>query len=137
MRVRVLAVALGVLAALGACDGGPGEPPVGVPSASPDEARAYEGLEEVAEAADCEGLEDLGTANNAGLDEFGICHIGSANLDIYLTSQRGLWEHLADLYPSVLGPNWIIVSPSGLEGARVVQERLGGELRVPPGPSPT
>lgn len=139
MRVRALVVAVAALALLAACDGGAEEPLVAAPTPTPTpgEVRAYDGLEEIAEALDCKGLEDVGTANNPGLDEFGICYIGSANLDLYMTSQRGLWEHLSDLYPSVLGPNWIIVSPSGLEGARVVQERLGGELRVPPSPSPS
>lgn len=97
----------------------------------------YESLEDVARAADCKELRDVGTANNPGLKQFGICHVGSANIDIYLTSQRALWEHIADQFPSVIGPNWVIVSPSGAEGARVIHERLGGELKIPPSPAPT
>lgn len=96
----------------------------------------YESLEEVARAADCKGLQDVGTGNNAGLKQFGVCYVGSANVDIYLTSQRGYWEHLADQFPSVIGPNWVIVSPTGPEGARLIHERLGGELKVPPTPTP-
>ena len=39
--------------------------------------------------------------------------------------------------PIALGNQWVIVSPSGAEGARVIHERLGGELKIPPSPAPT
>lgn len=131
--MRVGAVAVLVALALGACGGdeapgSEGPPPGGA---------KYDSLEEVAEAADCADVEDVGTANNPGLEEFGICHVGRANIDIYLTSDRSAWEHLAEMFPSVLGPNWVIVSPSGAEGARAIHEKLGGELKIPPSPTPT
>lgn len=132
MRAGVGAVLLCL--ALAACSGD--EPAPAAPSAPPAAGSSYDSLEAVAEAADCGNLRDVGTGNNAGLEEFGVCAIGSANIDIYLTSQRNLWEHLGDQFPSVLGPNWVIVSPSGVEGARIIQERLGGELKLPPSPTP-
>ena len=135
MRARVLVVSLALL--LGACDGDDPPDRAASPAQETRAGKTYGSLEEVAAAADCAGLQDVGTGNNAGLKEFGICHVGSANIDIYLTSQRGLWEHIADQFPSVIGPNWVIVSPSGAEGARVIHERLGGELKIPPSPSPT
>ena len=129
--------AIVVLAALvGACDGDDlGD--AGQAATHGPAAQRYASLEEVARAAGCKGLQDVGTGNNAGLKQFGICYVGRANIDIYLTSQRALWEHLADQFPSVIGPNWVIVSPSGAEGARVVHEKLGGELKIPPSPTPT
>jgi hypothetical protein len=133
--LRVRAGAIGLCLVLAGCAGD--DPAPGASTPEPRGGARYDSLEAIADAADCKGLQDLGTANNAGLEEFGICYVGSANIDIYLTSQRGLWEHLADQFPSVLGPNWVIVSPSGIEGARIIQERLGGELEVPPSPSPS
>jgi hypothetical protein len=132
--LRAWALALLVAIAVTACSGddsGRAAQPSG------DGGAAYESLDEVVDAVGCKGFMDVGTGGNAGLEEFGVCNVGSANIDIYLTSQRGLWEHLADQFPSVLGPNWIIVSPSGVEGARVVRDRLGGELRLPAGPTPS
>ena len=134
MRAWAALVLIG--ASLGAC--ADDEPAAPAPTAAAaDDALAYETLAEVAEAADCGKLQDIGTGGNAGLKAFGVCYVGSANIDIYLTSQRNLWEHLADQFPAVLGPNWVILSPSGPEGARVIHERLGGELKIPPSPAPS
>lgn len=132
MRVRAAAALLCLV--LAGCSGDDPAPAASPPE--PDRGVSYDSLEAVAEAADCTKLQDIGTGGNAGLAEFGVCYVGSANIDIYLTTQRGLWEHLGDQFPSVLGPNWVIVSPSGIEGARIIQERLGGELKVPPSPTP-
>ncbi len=132
MRVRAAAVL--VCLVLAGCSGD--EPAPAEPTPEPAAGVRYDSLEAVAEAADCTKLVDVGTGGNAGLAEFGVCYVGSANIDIYLTTQRGLWEHLGDQFPSVLGPNWVIVSPSGVEGALIIQERLGGELKLPPTPTP-
>ena len=129
MRARALALTLSLAAGCAAGDTGPLVPtPSG--TASPSPAR-YETLEEIAAAFGCEKLQDVGTGENAGLTAFGICYVGRHNVDIYMTSNRGAWEHLADEFPSVLGPNWIVVCPTGAKAARIVQRRLDGELRVP------
>lgn len=131
MRVRAVAGLLCLV--LAGCSGDDSAPAAATPEPA---AVRYDSLEAVAEAADCTKLVDVGTGGNAGLEEFGVCYVGSANIDIYLTSQRGLWEHIGDQFPSVLGPNWVIVSPSGVEGALIIQERLGGELKLPPTATP-
>lgn len=133
MRVRT-PVALALAAALlVACAGGDAAAPTAAPSpaVSRGEAPRYDTLEEIAAAFDCEDLQDVGTGGNPGLEAFGVCHLGRANVDIYLTSQRAAWEHIAEQFPSVLGPNYIIVCPTGAKVARKVHDRLGGELRIP------
>lgn len=133
MRARA-PVALALAAALlVGCAGDEAAAPTTAPSASasPGEAPRYETLEEIAEAFGCEDLQDVGTGGNPGLEAFGVCHLGRANVDIYLTSARSAWEHIAEQFPSVLGPNYIIVCPTGAKVAREVHERLGGELRIP------
>lgn len=138
MRVRALSLALVVALAAAAC-GGEGDDGAGAPSTTPSasptaaapEPGQYDTLQELADAFDCKDLQDVGTGGNAGLVAFGICRIGRHNIDIYLTSQRGLWEHLANQFSSVLGPNFVIVCPTGPKAARIVHERLGGDLRIP------
>lgn len=132
--VAALGIALALLGA--SCSGD--EPAAPTPAAAPSPTAtgpggsvAYESLEEAAAAFDCEEVQDVGTGGNRGLEAFGVCHIGRANVDIYLTTERGLWEHIAQQYPSVLGPNWIIVCPTGAKVARTVHERIGGELVIP------
>ena len=134
--MRVWAAVVPLAASLAACADDEPATPAPTPAAA-ENALAYETLAEVAEAADCGKLQDIGTGGNPGLKAFGVCYVGSANVDIYLTSQRNLWEHLADQFPAVLGPNWVILSPSGGEGARVIHERLGGELKIPPSAAPS
>jgi hypothetical protein len=133
LRVRA-AVALAVAAALlAACAGEDAAAPTTAPSpsASPGEAVPYDTLEEIAAAFGCEDLQDVGTGGNPGLEAFGVCHLGRANVDIYLTSARSAWEHIAEQFPSVLGPNYIVVCPTGAKVARKVHARLGGELKIP------
>ena len=131
MRVRALTlVSALLLVACGGDDAGPPSPTPG--SASSTGPGGYGSLEEIADAFDCKDVQDVGTGGNAGLAAFGVCHIGRHNIDIYLTTARGQWEHLAAQFPSVLGPNYIIVCPTGAKAARIVHERLGGELRIPP-----
>lgn len=131
MRVRVLLVVLGLLA--GACGG---DEAAG-PQPSPTGPQSFDSLQEAAAAFDCSDVRDVGTGGNAGLKAFGVCHIGRANIDIYLTTDRSLWEHIAEQFPAVLGPNWVIVCPTGPKAARIVHERLGGELKIPkPTPRP-
>jgi hypothetical protein len=96
----------------------------------PAEPRRYETLAEVGRDLDCE-VRDVGTGGNAGLSAFGVCDVGEDNVDIYLTSQRGLWEHIAEDFPSVIGPNWIVVCPTGPPAARRVHAKLGGRLVIP------
>jgi hypothetical protein len=91
----------------------------------------FETLEAAAEAIGCPDVRDVGTGGNPGLRAFGVCNIGRDNIDIYLTSQRSLWENIAEQVPSVLGPGWIIVTPTGEKAARHVQSLVGGELRGP------
>ncbi|HEX2294400.1 MAG TPA: hypothetical protein VHN37_03740 [Actinomycetota bacterium] len=80
-------------------------------------------------------MEDVGTGGNPGLTAFGVCYVEPGkNVDIYMTSDRGAWEHLADQFPSVLGPNWIVVCPTGPAAAREVHDRIGGELVIPETP---
>jgi hypothetical protein len=127
LRVRALTIAVALL--LAGCGGEEAGPPEAAPSsAAPG---AYESLEEIAAAFDCKDVQDVGTGGNAGLAAFGVCHIGRHNIDIYLTSVRTQWEHLAEQFPSVLGPNYVIVCPTGAKAARIVHERLGGELKIP------
>ena len=136
MRVRALSLALVVALAAAAC-GGEGDDRAAAPSTTPSASPTavapgqYDTLQELADAFDCKDLQDVGTGGNAGLVAFGICRIGRHNIDIYLTSQRGLWEHLANQFSSVLGPNFVIVCPTGPKAARIVHERLGGDLRIP------
>lgn len=133
--MRAWGLGLLVAGVLVACSGDDPAPAV---AASPGPvAEAFANLEEAAAAIGCDAYRDVGTGGNAGLEQFGVCNIGSANIDIYLTSQRNLWESLADQFPTVLGPNWVIVSPSTAEGARLIHERVGGELVIPPSPTPT
>jgi len=134
LRVRAaLAVALTLALPAVACSGDEAAAPAPSASASSPAAEdgRYETLEEIAAAFDCRDLQDVGTGGNQGLEAFGVCHVGRANVDIYLTSQRELWEHIAQQFPSVLGPNWIIVCPTGAKVAREVHERIGGELVIP------
>ena len=139
MSVRLAAL---VLALLAACGGPSAEPsseaavdptpsPLVAPDGPPPEPRRYETVQEAAAALGCSDLEDLGNGGNAGLRTQGVCHIGHRNFDIYLTSQRDLWEHIAAQFPSVFGPGWIVVSPTGEEGARYAQGMLGGDLALP------
>lgn len=132
MRVSLMALAL-VAAACGGDDAAaPAAPSAAPGTPSPSGTQAYDTLEELAAAFDCKDVQDVGTGSgNPGLSAFGICHIGRHNIDIYMTSDRGAWEHLAEQFPSVLGPSWIIVCPTGAKAARIVHARLGGELRIP------
>lgn len=136
MRAWALALTFLVLAGC-AVDEAAGPPtratPVSVTPGTPAPAApgTYETLDEIAAAFDCADVQDVGTGGNPGLSAFGICHIRRHNIDIYMTTNRGQWEHLAEQFPSVLGPNWIIVCPTGAEAARIVHRRLGGELRIP------
>lgn len=133
MRARTsMALALAAALLVG-CAGEDAAAPTATPSPSPipSEGVRYETLEQIAAAFDCEDLQDVGTGGNPGLEAFGVCHLGRANVDIYLTSARSAWEHIAEQFPSVLGPNYIIVCPTGAKVARKVHERMGGELRIP------
>lgn len=132
MRVRALTLAVAAALTLTSCMGGEtAAPEDGTPAPGASGGLAYDSLEEIAAAFGCEKLQDVGTGGNQGLTAFGICYLGDDNIDIYMTSQRGLWEHLAAQFPSVLGPNWIIVCPTGAKAARLVHERLGGTLKIP------
>jgi hypothetical protein len=127
--LRARAAALAVAVAFTACggDGGDGRS-AGGPTPTP---APFEAVEELAASMRCEDVQDVGTGGNAGLSAFGVCHIGRHNVDIYVTSDRAQWEHLAEQFPSVLGPGWIVVCPTGAKAARIVHDRLGGELRIP------
>lgn len=127
MRVSA-AVCAAVL--LSGCSGEPApeRPAAATPSPLPGE---YGSLEEIAAAFGCEDVHDVGTGGNPGLTAFGVCHIRRHNIDIYMVSDVGLWEHIAEQFPSVVGESWIIVCPTGAKAARIVHERLGGELRIP------
>ncbi len=126
MRAAVAAAL--VLGLAPACDDEAARPTR--PETVRDEARRYETLAQVGRDLGCE-VRDVGTGGNAGLTAFGVCSLGRDNVDVYLTSRRGLWEHLAEQFPSVLGPNWIVVCPTGAAAARRVHDRLGGKLALP------
>lgn len=130
MRAWVLAL---TLVAVAGCSAEEAAAPTATVTPAPATASParYETLDEIAAAFDCDDLQDIGTGGNPGLTSFGICRIGVDNFDIYMTSNRGQWEHIADQFPSVLGPDWIVVCPTGPKAARLVHERLGGELRIP------
>ena len=130
MRVRGVALALTVaMAAAGCSEEAADPPPTPAPATSSPGGAAS--LEVLANAFGCEDLHDVGTGGNPGLAAFGVCHLGRHNIDIYLTTNRAQWEQLADQFPSVLGPNWIIVCPTGAKTARIVHERIGGTLKIP------
>ena len=129
MRAWVAAALVVSALVAGACDDDAAIPARSSEGPLP-EGRRYASLDEVGDALGCQ-VEDVGTGGNAGLAAFGVCHVAGDNVDVYLTSDRGLWEHLAEQFPSVLGPNWIIVCPTGAEAARRVHARLGGTLEIP------
>lgn len=119
MRVLGGAAAALIVGVAGSCGGGPGE------------GRRYASLAEVGRHLGCD-VQDVGTGGNEGLEAFGVCYVRQGdNVDIYLTSDRRLWEHLAEDFPSVLGPNWIVVCPTGGDVARLVHDELGGTLALP------
>lgn len=134
------ALALAALLLLASCGGEPAPPePAAVsttlpPNAGPaPEPRPFETLEEVASAIGCTDLEDLGNGGNTGLRTQGVCYVGVHNVDVYLTSERKPWERIAQQFPSVFGPQWIVVTPTGPDAARYVQGRIGGRVVLPPG----
>ena len=131
---RIAGTILVAILLLVACSGSPpddGEiaPSPSVPS-GPPEARSYSGLEEIAEAIGCEGVRDVGTGGNPGLSAFGICSLGRHNLDIYMVTDNS-WDNSFPDFPNVRGPGWMIVCPTGEKAARLVQNAIGGELRLP------
>lgn len=130
LRAIVGTALAGLVLVAAACGGDDAEDPAEPAGPAPGEAQPYGSLDEVGDALGCK-VQDVGTGGNAGLKAFGVCNLGRHNVDIYLTSQRGLWEHLADQFPSVLGPNWIVVCPTGPEAARLVHDELGGTLEIP------
>lgn len=97
----------------------------------PPKAKPYDSLTEIAAAFDCTKLEDLGNGGNVGLRTQGVCYVGFHNVDIYLTSDREPWERIAEQFPSVFGPQWIVVTPTGEGAARYVQSKIGGRLALP------
>lgn len=128
--MRVQAAALALVFALAGCGDGDGRAQT-EPSPKTTVPGGFATLEDAAAAFDCTDVRDIGTGGNPGLAAFGVCQIGRHNIDVYLTTDRSAWEHVAEEFPAVLGPNWVIVCPTGVKAARIVHDRIGGELRIP------
>ncbi len=129
--MRVSGAVLSALLFTTGCSGEPAPERPAAATPSPSIPGEYGSLEEIAAAFGCEDVQDVGTGGNPGLTAFGVCHIGRHNIDIYMTSSVVQWEHIAEQFPSVVGESWIIVCPTGAKAARIVHERLGGDLRIP------
>ena len=104
------------------------EPSGTSPAESPPSAPSrYETLEAIANDIGCTDLQNVGTGNNPGLREFGVCQLGPHNIDIYLISDPS-WNYLADEFDAVSGPGWIVVCPTGEKAANLVHAEIGGTL---------
>ena len=124
-----------LVALLGACSEAPplkAERTPGFPRirVAPEEPKRYRSLEAIAQEIGCTDLEELGTGNNEGLKDFGVCYFGRHNIDIYLVSRMALWQDVAQQFTSVKGPGWIVVCPTGDEAALYVQGAIGGEVNL-------
>ena len=112
---------------LASCASDPSTGGTGAQTSSPSAPSRYETLEAIANDIGCTDLQNVGTGNNAGLREFGVCRLGPHNIDIYLISDPS-WNYLAEEFDAVSGPGWIVVCPTGEKAAKLVHAEIGGTL---------